>query len=402
MNSDESRHDEQSPDAGKEAGGWQTLGQHDRLEYRLAMEGEPINPEARQQIIEDLKAYRDDNGARAGEPMSWHRLAELVGVSQGTLTDVKKGVYKGDESAILRKIDLFLADDRARAGRFDFRTHARIGVTEAIFGTIKSGIRLNSCPVIIGSQGTGKSVNARAFAADRGGVVTIRPDEAHRDARGVTKLLCNAIDGLRPNYQRSHSERLMAIKEWLRKHGSTVIIVDECQKLSRDGMEMLRDIHDISDPAGRRCVPVVFFGDHSFKKLIFRSRNGEKSPISPQTARRMRPVLDIDADCQVEGGGIYTVEDIVKIVRNNRVKLLSPRAARWLRDLANVQGYGAIGFAMGVLQLAVDLLVSPGGELQGSIDVDDLQRALEMTFGRNVAVEINEAADGQLLAKATA
>jgi len=382
-----------------EGQGLEKLVQQGRVEFRMVTDDQVLTDEIRRQIIEDVGAYRDDNGA-SNQPLAWGRLAELIGVAQGTLVDVVRGKYKGDTDAVLRKIDQFLADDRARADRFDFRTHARIGITEAIFGTIRSGIRLNTMPVIIGESGDGKSVHARAFASDRGGVILIRADEAHHNAHGVTRLLCNAIDGLRPMYNKTHARRLMEIKNWLRKHGTAVIVVDEAQKLSRDGLEMLRDVHDISDPAGRRNVPIVFFGDHEFKKLIFRGRAGERSPVSPQTARRMRPVLDLEVDCRIDDrGSIYSVEDIVKIVRNGRVKLLTQGAARWLRDLANTTGWGRLGMAMGVLQLAIDMLIPPGGELRNPIDVDDLRLGLEQTFGKTICVEIDEAPGGELLAR---
>ncbi len=373
------------------------LAQSGRLEFRLVRDGQALTDEIRAQIIGDIRAYRDDHGI-GNQPLSWGRLAELIGIAQGTLVEVVRGVYRGDTDAILRKMDQFLGDDRAHTGRYDFRTTARIGVSEAIFGTIGSSIRNGTMAVIIGSPGTGKSVHARAFAADRGGVLLIRADEAHRDARGVSKLLAIATGGLRRVVHRSHSRRVLQLKDWLRKHRGTVIVIDEAQKLTRDGLEMLRDIHDISDPAARRNIPIVFFGDHGFKKLIFAGRTGERSPISPQTARRMRPVLDIDADCQVDdGGGIYTVEDVVKIVRNNRVKLLTADAVRWLRDLANVPGYGRLGFALGVLQLAIDMAIPPGGTLAHPLDVLDLQEALRCTFGRNVVLDIDEAAGGRLL-----
>lgn len=386
------------PPGGKDSG-LDKLARHGRIDYRAVTDDQTLTDDIRRQIVEEVCAYRDDNG-HSNQPLPWDRLADLIGIGQSTLVDVVRSRYKGDVDKILRRVDQFLADDRARAGRFDFRSHARIGITEAIFGAIRSGIRLNTMPVIIGEAGDGKSVHARAFASERGGVILIRPDEAHHNDRGVTKLLVNAIDGLRRFYKQPHARRVMEVKGWLRKHGTAVIVVDEAQKLDRDGLEMLRDIHDISDPAGRRNMPIVFFGDHRFKKLIFATRAGARSPISPQTARRMRPVLDIEADCRLdECGGAFTVEDVVRIVRNNRVKLLTTRAARWLRDLANVCGWGRLGMAMGVLQLAIDINVPPGGELAEPIDVEHLRDALEQTFGKEIAVVIDEAAEGALLAE---
>jgi hypothetical protein len=382
-----------------DGGGIGKLARHGRVDYCMAKADEPLTDDIRRQIIEDVCAYRDDNGD-CNEPLPWGRLAELIGISRGVLNDVIRDKYEGDTDKILHKIDQFLADDRARAGRFDFRSCARIGITEAIFGAIRSGIRLNTMPVIIGEAGDGKTVHARAFASDRGGVILIRADEAHHNDRGVTKLLCNALSGLRRFYNHPHARWVMEIKNWLRKHGTAVIVVDEAQKLDGDGLEMLRDIHDLSDLSGRRNVPIVFFGDHNFKKLIFATRAGQRSPISPQTARRMRPVLDIETDCRLDDrGNAFTVEDIVKIVRNNRVKLLTTRAARWLRDLANVTGWGRLGMAMGVLQLAIDINVPPGGELAEPIDVEHLRDALEQTFGKEIAIVIDDAAEGALLEK---
>lgn len=396
MNGDQGHDTSQQP---AKDGGLDRIAKHGRVDYRMVMDGQKITPETERQIIDDLCAYRNDN-TRNGEPLAWGRIAEMIGVSQGTLVDVAKGKYRGDKDRVLRLIDQHLADDRARAGRFDFRTTARISLTEAIFGTISSGIRMNTMPVIIGESGDGKSVHARAFQADRSGVIVIRVDERNGDAAGVLALLTSAIDALRNFYAVSSRRKLVELKGWLRKHMSTVIVVDECQKLTRDGLEMLRDIHDMSDPAQRRNVPIVFFGDHDFKKLIFKGRAGQRSPISPQTARRMRPILDVEADCVDDNGeGPYTVEDIVKIVRNNRVRLLTAKAVRWLKALANTRGWGRLGMAMGVLQLAVDINVAPGEELAKPLDVDDLRDALEQTFGRNVAVEIDDAAGGELLAK---
>ncbi len=383
-----------------EGHGFEALHQQGRVDYRMVKDDQEITAELRRQIIDDLKAYRDDNPLSAGKPLSWQRLAEMIGLPPSTIHNIRHDTYKGNRDAVLRKIDQFLADEREKRGRFEFRAHAQIGMTGKIFGTIRTGIRRNWMPVIIGSPGVGKSAHVRAFAADRGGVVIIRPDEAHRDDRGVTILLCNAIDGLRPQVHAPHRKRLLEIKGWLRKHGSTVLVIDECQKLNRAGLEMLRDIHDISDASGRRGIPIILFGDHRFKQLIEASRADAKTVIEPQLARRLKPVLDIDAECALdEDGGLFTVEDIVKIVQNERVRILAPRAARWLRDLANVVGYGRLGFALDVLKLAIDISLPPGGapKLTKLIDVDVLQEALEMTFGKSVAIVIDEQAGGELL-----
>ena len=181
---------------GEHKDGFERLGQDARVEYRMVREDQPITPELQRALIGELQDWRRDN-TTDGKPTPWKKIAELVGIPHSTLTEVVSGKYKGNVENQLRKIDPFLAEDRERAGRFDVRQHAEIGLTRKIFGVIRAGMRNNSMPVIIGEPGSGKSVHARAFANDRGGVVLIRPDETFCNARGVSHLLCQAIEGLR-------------------------------------------------------------------------------------------------------------------------------------------------------------------------------------------------------------
>jgi DNA transposition AAA+ family ATPase len=234
MNADP-RDDANKPTPPTEGRGIEKLGQKGRLEYRMVKDGQDATPDVIAQTIDDLKAWREDNH-HDGRPPAWSRIADNIGIPSTTLSEVIAGKYKGNIQPAIVKIDQFLADARARRGRFEFRTTARIGITEAIFGALRTGIRLNTMPVIIGSPGTGKSAHMRAFMTDRPGVIMIRIDEATCHSRGVTKLLCQAIPELRNNTFRTAGKRMDAIKEWLRKHGSTVIIVDEAQKLDRSGL----------------------------------------------------------------------------------------------------------------------------------------------------------------------
>jgi hypothetical protein len=278
-----------------------------------------------------------------------------------------------------------------RRGRFDDRSFATIGITRQILGVINNGVKNNSMPVIIGAPGSGKSIHARAFAADREGVVLIRADQANGDGRGVTELLCQAITPLRPMLDRSHRRRLASIRAYLAKHRNTIIVVDESQKLTRDGLETLRDLHDSSDPDGRRNVPIILFGDESFYKLILKSRAGQRSPIAPQLTRRMYPIFDITKDGADDGGRVYSVADVVAMLRNDRLRVVSEAGVAWITKLANTPGYGYLGFGMAVLRMAFDIA---RGE---TVEPEDLREALRMAIGPTVAEEIDEACGGELL-----
>lgn len=372
--------------------GFEWLGQGARVDYRLLKEDQVITPDLEHALLGELRDWRRDHRTQDGRPMPWKKLGELIGIPHSTLTEVVAGKYKGNRQNQLRKIDRFLAEDRERAGRFDIRQHAEISLTRRIFGVIRAGVRNNSMPVIIGEPGSGKSVHARAFASERGGVVVIRPDETFCDARGVTYLFCQAIEGLQQSLHRPHPKRLATIRSYLQKHRNIVIIVDECQQLSREGLTCLRNIHDTSDPEGRRNVPIIFFGDEHFYRLLVRSRSGERSPIAPQMTRRMYPVFDIGRDAaDGEGAEAFTVEDLVRILRNDRVRVITPDGVRWLARLANVRGWGSLGFAIAIARMGFDIASKM------PLDVDDLWSALRMTIGPQAVEEIDEAVGGELL-----
>lgn len=256
--------------------GFERLGQDARRSFLMVKDDQEITAEVEHALIGELEDWRRDHTTKDGRPKPWKEVAEWAGIPVSTLTEIRKGTYKGDRAKYLRMIDRSLAEDRERAGRFDVRQTAEIGLTRKIYGVIRAGVRNNSMPVIIGEPGSGKSVHARAFAAERGSVILIRPDETFNNARGVTHLLCQAIEGLRQTLHKPHPKRLAAIRSYLQKHRNLVIVVDECQQLVADGLSCLRNLHDTSDPEGRRCTPIVFFGDEGFYRLIVKSRSGEQ------------------------------------------------------------------------------------------------------------------------------
>ncbi|HUU97358.1 MAG TPA: ATP-binding protein [Phycisphaerae bacterium] len=378
--------------------GFERLGQDARRSFLMAKDGEPITPELDKALIGELQDWRRDHTTKDGRPMSWKRLAELIGgkdhVPHSTLSEIVSGKYKGDRNKYLRMIDRFLAEDRERAGRFDVRQHAEIGLTRKIFGVIRATIRNNSMSLIVGEPGAGKSVHGRGFAADRGGVIVICPDETFNNARGVSHLLCQGIDGLRNMLQKPHPKRLAAVQSYFRQHRNLVIVVDECQQLTAEGLTCLRNLHDKSDPEGQRCTPIIFFGDEHFYRLLVKSRNGERSPIAPQLTRRIFPVFDIKRDGADDDGNVFTVEDIVRIIRNERVRVVTSDGTKWLTRLANVHGWGSLGFAIAVLRMAFDI------STKIPIDVPELVAALRMSIGPRAMEEVDEAAGGELLQKA--
>lgn len=71
---------------------------------------------------------------------------------------------------------------------------------------------------------------------------------------------------------------------------------------------------------------------------------------------------------------------------------------RWLTRLANLAGWGSLGFAVAVCRIAFDIAESDrSGAGRKVIEPETLTTALETMFGPSVAMEVDEAAGGELL-----
>jgi len=373
-----------------------------KVSFRMVTDDQPISPDIRIQLIDELEAWRRDHPKADGRPHALKDTAERIGMRPSTLTEVVKGSYKGDTDAFLRQIDTFLAEERQRVGPHDFRQFTRVELTAHIFGALDEGIRLGTMPCVIAPPGSGKSVHARAYAQDRGSTYVIRVEDEPADKHAVSRLLCDALHdhrGIRelsPVKDRPHPQRLESVKAWLRKRRNTVRGVDEAQKLSRSGLELLRDLHDTCG-AGERGMPIAFFGDERFQMLIGDARSGRTRGMTEQFSSRIYPIVRVDTQCTTDGGDqIYTVDDIVAITRNSRFKLLTRQAIRWLTCLANLHRYGHLRRAMTVLRSACRLYADVLTANQ-PLDIEHLQEALTITAGRSLATEIDQAAGGELL-----
>ena len=368
--------------------GFDTLSQEGRVDYRLRRAGQYTDDEGRA-LMEELAAWRRSHLTPQGKVIPWTGIAGKLGVDPKTFGNFRTGQAGVDRQRFYRLIDIFLGDERAKAGRFDVQAYARTGVARRIWGVIACCIKQSSLAAVIGDPGTGKTVAARAFAADREGVVYVRMDESSGDARGVTDALWRAFGrGGTP----SHRARLAGLIKHLRTLRTAVILIDEAQKLKADGLEVIRDIHDASDPDGRRCVPVVFFGDRGFLRLIVRARSGEPGAIRAQLSRRLYPVFELASLAGQDGGEpLFSGEDLVKILRNDRLRVVTDAGVRWLCSLANTPGYGSLGFGVAVARLAFDIA------RETPVGVEDLRRALAMAIGPRAVEDLDHTAGGELL-----
>ncbi|MBW7907177.1 MAG: AAA family ATPase [Phycisphaerae bacterium] len=368
-----------------------------RLDYRMLTDGQPITAEDRDALLSNFESWR----LATDRQVSLKDAAARVGVSASVLSEVLSGRYRGDTDQVLRLIDSFLAEEEQRSSRHDVAAFAAlVKLTNEIFGAIKTGIQLNKCPVIIGPPGCGKSKHALAFAAQRPQTYLLTIPERNTGATAVSQLLCDVLTDHRGQRgslamvrAQPHARRMHAVREFFSRRRNAVLIVDEAQNLVETGLELLRGLHDSTDPAGQRCMPVVFLGDERFFALLGETKSGRRTRITGQLARRMYPILNLQDLADDDGGAFYTVEDILRLSRNSQLKLLRPDSARWLTLLANSATYeGLISVAVTVLRAAMLYYAEAR-----PFTPEHLQQAFVLSVGRRTAQEIDQRAGGALL-----
>jgi hypothetical protein len=360
------------------------FGMEARVEARMLKEGEPVISGQRSALVRDLRAYRDAN-LIDGKPISLAKLAGYIGVSQSVLTEWTKSTYKGDDERISRLVDQFLAREDQRGQRASIRGFASIrAAVEVMVPAVNQAVLRRSMAVITGEPGSGKSLFAKWYVERNDGAVLITCDDADRDAKFVIDALHLALR--LGTYSPHARQKKREIEAFLQAHKNTVIIVDESQKLTADALELLRSLHDKSDPDGVRNVPVILFGDDKFYAVVCRSRGGERTPISPQITSRMFPVVSLerqglqhDDDGQTIPDSVFTRDDIDLIVKNGRLRLVRSDAVAWVVRLANLHGHGRLRLAARVLEIAIDIKQGP------QVCVDDLVVALDLFLGPSEA-----------------
>lgn len=287
-------------------------------------------------------------------------------------------------------------------------TNVNAGLTDQINGALQLGITLGKNPVIIGPPGVCKTSHAENFVATRPQTYMIRCEDAPTDKTIVSQLLCNSLGrgprGVKPplvGYRdRAHRTRVQVIRDFLQRNRNAVLVVDEAQKLSANALEYLRDIHDTCGPTPQRPMPIAFFGDRTFKDLIESARGGNGKRLTGQFGSRMYPIFDIQEwAADPSNGDFYNIADLAAVTSNNRLKLLTNGALKWLTNLANIGGEdGLMRRAIVVFQAAV-IFWRKNGNVGYRMDVPQLQEAFTLSVGKAKAMEIDALAGGSLLRK---
>jgi len=373
------------------AAGFEKLAQEARKEARMLRDDKPITAAD----IERVRARANDYYARRNKVRKFtlEQFAAELGTLQtgrgeskvasaNVLSQILNGTYKGTIEPYIRRMDELLSRERMRGDRFQAEPFVEIGLARLVQGVVKSAQRNESIGAVIMNPGEGKTTMANACRKLIEGAVMVTIETGEGDTHGVLRKLYAALNI--PGVSGDRSRRRV-LKEKLRDDCTVVILVDESQKLTAAGLETLRDVHD--NAGGAHRIPMVLFGDHDFYVLMNFGRQG-RGRIKPQLARRMYPILDSESPGSIPGrsrrrkdGRVekFTEDELVKILRNDKLRIFTDDAIAYLTRVANLPNYGALGTVIAASRIAYD--ISQGA----TITVEMVKEALRMMLTEKIA-----------------
>lgn len=262
-----------------------------------------------------------------------------------TISDLLRGVYSGDADGHIRKLNIWM-EQHARASSAQL-TDAF--VTTKVATTILNVARLTAenqtCSIVVGPTGIGKSRCAQAIRETFVGSIYIRVMNGYHHPRGLGMALAEQT-GVRKRTtvaSRASASVLERVIEVL-KDTHRLIILDEAQLLTDAALSAMRDVHDCTG------CPFMLLGTKDLLERIQRN----VGPDHGQLYSRFDIVTHVTQGCDVYNGGkaLFTVEDIRKLYQVTPIRLASD-AAQYLKDVANYLGSGSLRRCKMLLRNAV-------------------------------------------------
>lgn len=303
--------------------------------------------------------------------MSYSKIAKAMGIGSSTLSEVRKGVYKGDPSTILEKIADFLERHKTKMRRIDFSVDT--DVKKRVFYAIdlikkyvasnvaEQLIQSSKIAYIVGRAGIGKThalkEYARKYKAKCIFVTAENGITAPVLIRQVAKELGLATSG-------RTDEIKDAIKNSV-KFTETLIIIDEGEHLKPKVIDVMRSIAD------QTGIGLVIAGTEKLKQQLL-SQRGEYEYLLSRAATLMQL-------------NSLTTDDIGLIVKRflgGDIELYDEKKLSSLINLISNTVKGSARQLDNLLTLASDIASRPENvaETGGLITESHIKAATKLSF----------------------
>lgn len=303
---------------------------------------------------------REAREVQAAEGLSNAAVAQMIGCSPATWSQVKNGKYRGHTEEFLRDARTWL-DRRKMANETPATAFVRTTVAEEVWDICERAWRAPTIGRVVTRSGMGKSAALMEYARRHGaGGLYIQAGQMMSSPGGLLAELALKLNiatacatPLPASLYRLVRERLAGMYSG-GAAASPLILIDEATTLQARTLNVLRNLHD--DPA---CRPGIVLADtyRLETELASRRRDALAGGYEQLASRSCGAVFRLPADeavCQA---------DVTAVARSVLAGLgctsrLSPLAAKYLRDLA--QGPGGLRNVAHRLQTVHDITQRAG------------------------------------------
>lgn len=349
---------------------------------------------ARTFTVDELDTSRQNyrNFLARRPDVSQTRLARLAGVGTA-LGEFLKGKYRGDNSALVRKVDAAISDLLRRDDGPGGPQFVETSVAKRIFTIVKTCAQLSGIGAFYCVSGVGKSM---ALAAMKSGeypsalLVEVTPDTASPVGLG-RELLRQATNGRSGMDIRSRAVAFRQLVDRL-KDSKRMILIDEADGLHLETFNFVRQIHDATG------CPIVLSGRPNLRAKIDRTTRCAEIGGSFRGRLCVEHDLMSGVSGSPDGRWLFTVQDVARMLGKFKVKFTAD-TARWLTMLANLSAFdgsseaGGLRYASKVFQLA--LLIARTKNL-AEVTVDLVKTANGLARDAEYAATIGHRVDESL------
>lgn len=194
------------------------------------------------------------------------KALENSGISAGTMSNLRKGTYKGIVDKMFSKISSFLELKDENSKVYKHSGYVPTSISESIYENIRTAHISGVCVMVTGDAGIGKTEAAKHYQAehpDNSVIITaIEPK--------TTKAAMLEILAAKLGIDLSETKRAMYSQKILSElHDGTVIIVDEAQNFNFTAIDTLRGFADYFRNENLGTVGIVCMGNDTFRQQFF-------------------------------------------------------------------------------------------------------------------------------------
>lgn len=194
--------------------------------------------------------------------ISQNRLADMIGVSNGTISNIVNEVWERLNESMLLKIKSFFSTKNWTV----IETHNFLTIKNAC----NEAREFKKMISIIGYSGAGKTTALQHCYQKNANTYLVTCGRAMR----TKQLLSEILKSLGVNYLASDYEMVRMIIDELNKKESPLLIIDEASKLSPNALMYLQDIWDGIEDNGGIIIAGVEYLINNIKKGAEKNKMG--------------------------------------------------------------------------------------------------------------------------------